>query len=102
MQWPADRSERAALAAVMLGVVAAGAAFPRLTYLVRWTSRLGPRGLLAYTAGRTALNFWLLHYVGPWAKDRAVEVEELRARLGREPTHDELSALWRARRASAP
>jgi len=91
---PADRSEWAALAAALLVAVVGGAAFPRLSYLLRWPTRLGPRGLLAYVAGRTAFTFWLLQYVRPWAKARAAEVDALRAeltdRLGRAPTEQEL------------
>jgi len=94
-RWSVGRREWARWVTAMLAVVAWNAAFPRAAYLARWPSRMGPRGLVAYVAWRTAFNFWLFQWVLPWAKARAEEVEalkeELRARLGREPSETELS-----------
>ena len=101
-RWPADRRERIWFAAALLAFIAAGAAFPRAAYLARWPSRLGPRGLVVYVAWLTALNFWIRQFALPWMRARAEEAEaakgDLRARLGREPTDDELvEALVEAR-----
>ncbi len=66
-------------------------ALPRLAYWSRWPTRLGPRGLLAYIAGLTLFHFALRHYVLPHVKRIADERDRLKARLGREPTDDELA-----------
>jgi hypothetical protein len=70
------------------------AAFPRLGYLLRWPTRLGPRGLLAYIAFNTLVLFLLRQFVMPYLRRLAEEQqrakEQLRQRLGREPTEREL------------
>lgn len=72
------------------------AAFPRLAYRMRWPTRLGHRGLLAYVVFNTASGFALRTWVAPYFKRMAREQErakeELRHQLGREPTEDELFA----------
>lgn len=72
------------------------AAFPRLAYRMRWPTRLGARGLLAYVAFNTAVGFallsWALPYFKRMAEEREHAKEELRQQLGREPTDDELFA----------
>jgi hypothetical protein len=69
------------------------AAFPRLARWLQWPSRLGPRGLLAYVAAGTAVRFAVIAAL-PWSRRVAERQErlreELRQRLGREPTDDEL------------
>ena len=45
-----------------------GAAFPRLAYRLRWPTRLGPRGLVAYIACNTAISFALQAGVLPALK----------------------------------
>ncbi|MEA2156606.1 MAG: hypothetical protein QOE11_2746 [Solirubrobacteraceae bacterium] len=69
------------------------AAFPRVAYWLSWPTRLGPRGLLAYIALKTAGGFALRAGV-PRLKRAADEYaaarEELRQRVGREPTEREL------------
>lgn len=70
------------------------AAFPRLAYRLRWRSRLGPRGVIAYIAVNTLVAFVIYARVVPYFKRVAAEHErvkaELRERLGREPTAEEL------------
>jgi hypothetical protein len=72
------------------------AAFPRLVYRLRWPTRLGPRGFVAYAAFNTLLLFAAHTWVIPWAKRMAQAREraeqELREQLGREPTEDEVLA----------
>ena len=75
-------------------VFVGNAAFPRIAYWLRWPTRLGPRGLVAYVALNTAVLFALRIWVLPRLRRRAEEVDrartELAERLGREPTDDEL------------
>ena len=72
------------------------AAFPRLGYWLRWPTRLGPRGFVAYAAFNTALLFairtWVIPYVKRIAEEREPAERELREQLGREPTEDEVLA----------
>ena len=72
------------------------AAFPTLAYRMRWPTRLGPRGLLAYVAFNTAIGFalrtWAMPYFKRMAREQERAKEELRHQLGREPTEDELFA----------
>lgn len=71
-----------------------GAAFPRLAYWPFWPPRLGPRGLLAYIAVNALFIFWLRQFMLPYLERKWDELEQareqLRQRLGREPTEDEL------------
>jgi hypothetical protein len=71
-----------------------GAAFPRLAYWLRWPTRLGPRGLVAYIAFNTAFLFALRTWVLPGLRRRVEAYERARAelteRLGRQPTDDEV------------
>ncbi len=67
------------------------AAIPRLNSVLLWPARLGPRGLLVYVAGDTLLRFGLSHYLLPHAKRIAEERDQLKDKLGREPTDDELA-----------
>jgi hypothetical protein len=67
------------------------AALPRLDYLLRWPTRLGPRGLLVYVAWNTLLLFGIRSYLLPYAKRMADEHDRLKERLGREPTVDDLA-----------
>lgn len=73
-----------------------GAAFPKLAYRLRWPTRLGPRGLVAYIAFNTVLDFALRTWVAPYFKRMAEQQErakkELWQQLGRDPTEDELLA----------
>jgi hypothetical protein len=73
-----------------------GAAFPRLAYRLRWPTRLGPRGVVAYIAFDTAMQFalraWVLPYFRRMADKRAQAEEALRRQLGRQPTEEELFA----------
>jgi len=66
-------------------------ALPRVAHLLRWPTRLGPRGLLAYIAGNTLLLFGLRQYLLPHFKRGADERYRLEERLGREATADELA-----------
>jgi hypothetical protein len=71
--------------------VVAGAAFPRVVY---WQTRLGPRGLLIRALCQTLYGFALRQFVMPHFRRMAEKTErgreELRRRLSREPTPDEL------------
>jgi hypothetical protein len=72
------------------------AALPRLAYWLRWPTRLGPRGFIAYAAFNTLLLFAIRTWVAPYFK-RMAEVrergeQELREQLGREPTAEEVLA----------
>jgi hypothetical protein len=69
------------------------AVFPRLAYRLRWSSRLGPRGLLGYVAFRTALGFAVQEaFIA--LKRYSARVDRVRGDLarqtGREPTDREL------------
>ena len=70
------------------------ALFPRLSYRLRWPTRLRGRRLLVYIAGNTAVLLWLGEWVAPMARGAAEKVEgvkqQLRWELGREPTEKEL------------
>jgi hypothetical protein len=77
------------------------AAFPRLTHRLRWPARLGPRGLLLYIALNTALGLavrtWAVPFFNRLGEHREQAKDELRRRLGREPTDEELGAHLFAR-----
>lgn len=81
------------------------AAFLKLWKRLRWPPRLG---VTAYFAGRTALDvalrIWVKTRLLPWANRKAEEQARLRtelaARLGREPTNDELFDYWFERQRS--
>jgi hypothetical protein len=76
------------------------AAFPRLAYRLRWPTRLGPRGLLAYTAFNTALGFGIRTWLVPILRAAAQEQarQELGRELSREPTDDEVAEHLRLAR----
>lgn len=65
------------------------AAFPRLTGVLLWGTRLGPRGRFIYVASDTLVRFSIsclrLHARTAEARDRLKET------LGRDPTDDELA-----------
>lgn len=75
-------------------VLAVEATLPRLARRLRWRQRLGRRGLAFATVCHMLFLFALRHWVIPPLRRKAEEVErakgELRARLGREPTYEEL------------
>jgi hypothetical protein len=81
-----------------------GAVFPRLAYRLRWRTRLGPRGLLVYAACDTLYGFAVRQFLLPTLKRIFEEHEqardELRERLGREPTDDELGHFVVRRRGA--
>jgi hypothetical protein len=72
------------------------AAFPRLAYWLRWPTRLGPRGMVAYAAFNASLLFairtWVVPYLRRMGEERERARLELREQLGREPSEDELLA----------
>src|SRR4051794_39166469 len=75
-----------------------GAFFPRLAYRMRWPSRAGPRGLIAYvilnTAVNYALRYALMDRVRAWSERYEGLRDELRLELGREPTEEEMQKRW--------
>lgn len=79
--------------AAYVGVVTA---WPHLAYLLRWPSRLGPKGLLMYVGYRTLSAVGLKYYVVPVMQQfvgrQQQQREELAAILGREPTDAEFIA----------
>jgi hypothetical protein len=70
------------------------AAFPRLAHWLRWPTRLGPRGFIAYVAFNALLLFairtWLMPFFKRMAEERELAEQELREQLGREPTMEEV------------
>lgn len=52
------------------------AAFPRLAYRLRWPTRLGPRGFVAYVAFNTLVLFAMRMWVIPYFR-RMMEEHEL-------------------------
>ncbi len=76
------------------------AAFPRVSYWLRWPTRLGPRGVIAYAAFNTlvlfAMRTWGIRYFNRIATKRERAEQELRDQLGREPTEDEVFTHLRA------
>lgn len=92
-------------ALVYAAMIVGAAAFPRLAYRLRWPTRLGPRGLVAYVAFNTALGFAVRNWVLPHIKQLSADVtqaeEELTRRLGREPTPDEIDDQLELVRARA-
>ena len=77
-------------------VFAGNAAFPGLGRTLLWPTRLGPRGFAAYVVASTLLRFalltWTLPHLRRMAEERERATRELRERLGREPTEDEVLA----------
>jgi hypothetical protein len=73
---------------------AARAVFPKLAHRLAWPTRLGPRGLVVYIAFNTLFVFSLHQFLLPKLKQMAEKharaSEELRQRLGREPTQQEV------------
>jgi hypothetical protein len=77
------------------------ALFPRLSYRLRWASRLSGRWLVMYVMLRTVEMFAFMTWGRPlmmrWIQ-RAVEYRKRAAvELGHEPTRDELRAYLRRR-----
>ena len=87
---PTARDVLAQAALTFLG----NALFPRLSYRLRWPTRLRGRRLLLYIAGNSAVGFWLRQWMVPMARGAAERIEgvkeQLRWELGREPTAKEL------------
>jgi hypothetical protein len=92
MTKPAPRDVLAQSAIVFVGT----AAFPRLAYWLRWPTRLGPRGFIAYAASNAllllAVQIWVVPYFTRMAKVRERAEQELREHLAREPTDEEVLA----------
>jgi hypothetical protein len=68
--------------------------FPRLSYRLRWPTRLRGRRLLLYIAGNAALVFWFREWMVPRVRESAEKIEgvkrQLRWELGRDPTGKEV------------
>ena len=77
------------------------AALPRLAYRLRWPTRLGPRGLIGYIAFNTlflfAIRQWLFPRLRRMAQERERSMDQLRRRLGCEPSRVELHEHLRSR-----
>lgn len=67
------------------------ALFPRLCARLRWTSRLGPRGVAVYVATAVAVKFLLNGPLRSWSRRYNAQMEELRRELGRAPTPEEIA-----------
>jgi hypothetical protein len=80
-------------------------AFPKLAHRLRWPTRLGPRDLLLYIAFNTALGLavrtWAVPFFKRLGEQREQAKDELRQRLGREPSAEEFGAHLRARNQAA-
>jgi hypothetical protein len=79
---------------------AANTLFPHLSYRMRWSTRLGLRGLTLYIAFNTLLQFHIRQYLLPALKrlqaDRERVAADLRETLGREPSEEEIDQAFRA------
>jgi hypothetical protein len=86
-------SARDVLAQAALSLVG-NALLPRLSYRLRWPTRLRRRRLLLYIAWNTAFLFWVRQWVAPMLRRAGERIEgvkaQLRWELGREPTENEL------------
>lgn len=75
---------------------------PKIGYLMRWPTRLGPNGLMLYIVFRSAFHFGSLiilrQYLVPWIERVQASQRELEGELGREPTGEELTAHLRQKR----
>lgn len=89
---PPWRDEALAVVVAFVGA----AAFPRLAWRLLWPTRLRGRALVLYILGTSVLSFALRAWLVPTLRgfvDRQEHARaELRGRLGREPTPDELQA----------
>ena len=77
-----------------VAIVVGTAAFPRFGAWLRWSVGPHPRGLIAYAAFNTASVFALRVFLLPRLREMVERQDqardELRERLGREPTEREL------------
>jgi hypothetical protein len=64
--------------------------FPRLSYRLRWHTRLGPGGTLLYVLARTGFAVVVIRFLSEVAERQEQMRAELREHLGREPTSQEL------------
>jgi hypothetical protein len=74
--------------------------FPRLSYRLRWHTRLGPGGTLAYVIAWTAFAVCFIWLANKAAQRQQQMWAEVREHLGREPTSDEVFEYFCARTAS--
>ena len=63
---------------------------PRLSHRLRWFTRLGPGGSLAYLLARIGFAISLMWFVIKAMRRRNEMWAEVRGHLGREPTPDEV------------
>jgi hypothetical protein len=77
-------------------LIDAGATFtgnlflPRVFHRLRWYTRLGPGGTIAYVIARIALTVLLIRSMWKLARRQEEMWGEVREHLGREPTPDEV------------
>jgi hypothetical protein len=64
--------------------------FPHLSHRLRWFTRLGPGGSLAYVLARIGFAVSLMWFVIKAVRRRNEMWAEVRRQLGREPTPDEV------------
>ena len=64
--------------------------FPRLSHRLRWFTRLGPGGSLAYVLARIGFAVSLIWFISKGARQQDEMWAEVRGHLGREPTPDEV------------
>jgi H+/Cl- antiporter ClcA len=74
--------------------------FPRLSYRLRWRTRLGPGGTLVYVLASTGFAVGFVWFVRKVAQGQDQLRAELREHLGREPTSDEVFEYLRRHEAS--
>jgi hypothetical protein len=64
--------------------------FPRLSHRLRWRTRLGPGGTLAYVLAWVGFAVSFVWFMSKVARRRDEMWAEVREHLGREPTPDEV------------
>jgi hypothetical protein len=64
--------------------------FPRLSHRLRWRTRLGPGGTLAYVLAWIGFAVSFVWFMSKVARRRDEMWAEVRGHLGREPTPDEV------------
>ena len=74
--------------------------FPRLSGRLRWRTRLGPGGTLAYVLASAAFAVCFVWFLSKIAQRQEQIWAEVREHLGREPTSDEVFEYIRAHTTS--
>jgi hypothetical protein len=92
-RWVWDRPRVLEAVLTLLGNIL----FPRVSYRLRWRTRLGPRGTALYTLAWTAFAVAFMWTVRRLARIQEETRAEVRAHLGRDPTPDEVFEYLQAK-----